>query len=210
MKTKLVYAALGITAAISLSILRSTVGMAGTKALVQDISFASKATKASFNLGEPVQLEFVVTNKGSNPVKVPLEGVESGSLTIHIANEGGEYKRYFGSGWGREKGIAVTLEPGKSHSYHATILWNGKPRVSHLNDETASRVLSGRIATEYAFPGAGTYLIKGVSSISGKENKLGFKPLKIVVSDPVGVDLEVWNRIKGNRDNRPSDAKRRV
>lgn len=198
MKSKIGYLVLSISAALFLSILGVTEGM--TKDENQDLSFAAKTNKEIFTLGEPVRVEFVLTNEGATPVKVPEQGVESGSLKIYIANQDREYKEYFASGWGREMGNAVTLEPGKSHSYYATILWNGKPNVSHLNENAAKQVLAGKITTEYALPTPGVYFIKGVSSISSNENEAGFKPVKVVFNDPTGIELEVWNQIKGNQE----------
>lgn len=163
-----------------------------------NLLFAVRTDKEAVTLGEPIRLEWVLTNNGTEPLRVPAQGVESGSLKIYIAGEDGEYKEYLGSGWGRKRGTSVTLEPGQSQSYFATILWNGKPNVSHLNGAAASQVLAGKITTEYALPKPGVYFIKGVSSISQGNSELGFKPTRIVVNQPTGDDLEVWNQIKGN------------
>ena len=66
--------------------------------------------------------------------------------------------------------------------------------------EAARRVLEGKITTEYALPVAGVYFIKGVSSISSDGDGGSFKPIKVVVNEPEGIDLEVWKQIKGNRE----------
>ncbi|MEP6849543.1 MAG: hypothetical protein ABI999_11855 [Acidobacteriota bacterium] len=174
------------------------IGISSRPVTTRDLSFAVRTDKEAFTLGEPIQIEWVLTNNGTEAIRVPAQGVESGSLKIYIAGEDGEYKEYFGSGWGRKRGTAVTLEPGKSQSYFATILWNGKPDVSHLNETAAIQVLAGKITTEYALPKPGVYFIKGVSSISQGNSEYGFKPTRIVVNQPTGDDLEVWNQIKGN------------
>jgi hypothetical protein len=200
MKNKMIYAVLVASVVISLSILRSTDGMTNKYAINQNLSFAVRTDKTNFTLGEPIKVEFVLTNQGSTSVKVPNEGVESGSLKIYVANEGGEYKRYFASGWGRETGTAITLQPGKSQSYYATILWNGKSKLIHFSEDEMKEALRGRISTEYALPLPGVYFLKGVSSISSGRDEVGFEPLKIIVKEPTGDDLEVWNKIKGNRE----------
>jgi hypothetical protein len=164
------------------------------------LSFTTRTNKETFLLGEPVQADFVITNHGPISYRVPREGVESGSLKIFIAKQGEQFKRYFGAGWGRRRGTSVSLELNQSVNYHATILWNGKPDVSHLNETAANEVLASKISTEYAFPEPGTYFIKAVSSIQQNGSEVEFDPVRITIVNPEGEDLDVWNKIKGNRE----------
>lgn len=165
MKNKMNYL-LSISVILFFIILGVAASITRGKVENQDLSFTVKTNKDNFILGEPIQVEFVVTNDGNKPMSIPKQGVESGSLKIYIAGEEAEYKEYFGSGWGRKMGTTLTLDPGKSHSYYAIILWNGEPNISHLNENAAKQVLAGKITTKYALPVPGVYFIKGVSSIS--------------------------------------------
>lgn len=202
MKNKISYAAPLVVVVLSSAFFLMSFGSTITSGKLEgkDLSFAVTLKKNTFTLGEPIQVEFVLRNTGSEPVKVPGQGVESGSLKIFIAGETGDYKEYFGSGWGRRMGTATTLHPGKTQSYYATILWNGKPNVSHLNERAAEQVLAGKITTEYALPDPGVYFIKGVSSISSTPGEGVFEPIRVVIDEPKGDDLEVWNKIKGDRE----------
>jgi hypothetical protein len=167
---------------------------------VQDLTFKAKTNKETLILGEPVEIEFVFFNTGNNSVIIPSSGVEAGSLQVFIAKPNEEFKEYFASGWGRKRGTQKALEPKQSYSYKSTILWNGKPNVSHLNEDSAKRVLKGKITTEYALPEPGTYLIKGISYVGENAVPIESDPIEIVVNAPVGDDLKVWNQIKGNRE----------
>ena len=193
---------MSVFAALTLCVSWSIIGFTQTKTENTNLSFKGKANKETFVLGEPVTVEFEFTNTGENPVLIGAQGVEVGSLKIFIArSQDGEYKEYFGSGWGRKQGKEILLGPKQSHKYkEATILWNGKPNVSHLNEDAARRVLAGKITTEYAFPDAGVYFIKGLSYFGENATPIESEPLKVVIKEPVGDDLEVWNQIKGNRE----------
>jgi len=198
---KIIYIVMSVFIALLLCVSWTIVGLTQTKTESADVSFKGKANKETFVLGEPITVEFEFINVGENPVVVGSGGVEVGGLKIFIANKNGEYKRYFASGWGRKQGQKITLEPSQSLKYKgATILWNGKPNVSHLNEDAAKRILAGEITTEYALPEPGVYFIKGLSYIGENATPIESEPIKIVVNQPVGDDLEVWNQIKGNKE----------
>ena len=167
-----------------------------------DIILAGTSNKENYIIGEPVTLEFRLSNVGSSTELVPATGVESGALGISISREEkGEYKDYFGSGWGRRQIHYVSLENGQSATFlPATILWNGKPRVSHLNQDAATEFLKGKITTEYAFPEPGVYFIKGCSRFGREAIRIESKPIRIVIAEPAGIDADVWNQIKGNSE----------
>lgn len=198
---KIIYIVMSVFAALVLCVSWSIIGFTQTKTENADLSFKGKANKETFVLGEPITVEFEFTNTGESPVLIGAQGVEVGGLKIFIANKNGEYKEYFASGWGRKQGQKITLEPSQSLKYNgATILWNGKPNVSHLNEDAAKRILAGKITTEYALPEPGVYFIKGLSYIGENATPIESEPIKIVVNQPVGDDLEVWNQIKGNKE----------
>ncbi|MCA1590808.1 MAG: hypothetical protein LC730_04865 [Acidobacteria bacterium] len=167
-----------------------------------DVVLKGKANKSSYLLGEPVTVTFELTNTGPNPETVFSGGVDVGSLKIFVASErDGEYKVYRGRGWGRLRGEKITLEPRQTFKYgSATILWHGKLNVSHLNADSAKQYLDGRITTEYAFPEPGVYFIKGLSCFGESCIDIESEPIKVMVKEPIGDDLEVWNKIRGNRE----------
>jgi hypothetical protein len=202
MKSKKInHIALSVLTALLLCVSWSVVGFTNSQTETQGLSFKAKVGKESYVLGEPIQVEFVFSNEGSTPLAIFGGGVETGALKVFIASsQDGEYKEYFASGWGRKHGVEISIEPKQSYKYQATILWNGKPNVSHLNENAAREVLKGKITTEYALPAPGVYFIKGVSYVSENAKKIESEPAQIVINEPVGDDLKVWNRIKGNRE----------
>lgn len=150
-------------------------------ATAQGLSFKGKSNKETYLLGESVKVEFEFINKDETPIIVSKFGVDSGGLKIFIANENGEYNEYMASTWGRQTGALLSLKPTQSHKFEeVTILWKS-------------------IAKPYAFSEPGIYFIKGVSYIGEDATSIESEPIQIVVNEPIGDDLEVWNRIKGNR-----------
>lgn len=202
MKNKIaIYVATSSFIALMLCVSWVIVGLAQTKTESADVSFKGKASKENFVVGEPIIVGFEFINTGENPAVVGSGGVETGGLKIFIANKTGEYKEYFASGWGRLQGYQINLQPKQTLKYpEATILWNGKPNVSHLNEDAAKRVLAGKITTEYALQEPGVYFIKGVSYVGEEATPIESEPIQIVINEPVGDDLKVWNQIKGNRE----------
>lgn len=202
MKNKRInYVAVSVFVAFLLSISWSILAFTNNKTETQGLSFKGKANKEIFTLGEPVKVVFEFFNEGESPVIISSGGVEVGNLKVFIANKDGEYREYFGSGWGRKRGYKTTLESKQSFKYpEAAILWNGKPNVSHLNEDAAKRALAGKITTEYALPETGIYFIKGLSYFGENSTPIESEPIKIVINEPVGDDLKVWNQIKGNRE----------
>lgn len=166
------------------------------------LSLRGKSNQETYILGEPVTVEFAFVNEGRSTIKVSAFGVETGGLKVFIASERDrEYKEYFGSGWGRKRGNYAILEPRRSLTLTpATILWNGKPNVSHLNEDAAKLTLAGKLTTEYAFDEAGTYFIKGVSYFGGDGSPIESEPVRIQVREPDAANSEVWKKIKGNRE----------
>lgn len=194
-----IYIAMSVSAAIIIFVSWTMIGFTQTQ--TSNLSFKGKANQATYVLGEPISIEFEFTNAGETRQTVVAGGVEVGSLKIFVAGKDGEYKRYVSGSWGRMRGQRITLEPTQSLKYSGiTILWNGKPNVSHLNESTAQQVLAGKITTEYAFPEPGIYFVKGVSTYGENATPIESEPIKIVVTEPTGIDLEVWNQIKGNRE----------
>lgn len=202
MKSKKVnYIGLGIFMALLLCVPMSVVRITKSQTEKQDLTFKTKTDKETYALGEPVKVEFEFFNQGRTPAIISSRGVETGALKVFIANsQDGEYKEYFASGWGRKHGLEINLQPKQSHKYQASVLWNGKPNVSHLNESAAKEFLKGKITTEYALAEPGVYFVKGVTFVGKGRVEVESEPAQIVINEPVGDDLKVWNRIKGNRE----------
>lgn len=177
----------------------------------EGVVFTATSDKNEILLGEVVNLEFEFTNLSPTSVRIPVGGVMAGNIQVLVAKKGGSFRKYFRSDWGRLDGEvnSLTLAPNqrqKVDSSNATILWNGKPDYSHLNAvaaEAASKQ-DNRILTDYAFPEAGTYLVKATSclidELRGCSIPVESEPIEIRVHEPIGEDLEVWNQIRGNRE----------
>ena len=66
------------------------------------------------------------------------------------------------------------------------ILWNGKPQVSHLNEDAAKRLLKGKITTEYALPEPGVYFIKAHCLVRENATAIQSEPAQSVINEPIG------------------------
>ena len=150
--------------------------------------------KQTYVLGELIKLNFELSNEGDKAVRVAYKpDVSTGYLKIWIAFDDREFNLYNNSSWGRMENRGLTLQPGQHFKSQATIFWNSKPQIPRSGE--------GKILTDYAFSKAGIYFIKAVASITGDNPmKIESEPIQIVVNEPVGDDLKVWNQIKENGD----------
>lgn len=149
--------------------------------------------KENYLLGEMVKLRFDLTNKGYDPISLPSPNVMTGYLKVWIAFNGQEFNLYNNSSWGLVEGMSVTIKPSGTTASDATILWNNKPQIPRSGE--------GKILTDYAFPKSGIYQVKAIFVFPNKDSpdtlsKIESEPIKITINDPVGDDLNVWNRIK--------------
>ncbi|MEP6849544.1 MAG: hypothetical protein ABI999_11860 [Acidobacteriota bacterium] len=191
-----------LLATIAVSISWSVVASTGGYSIGEEgLLLQGSSNKASFILGEPVEMYFELNNGSKVSVKVPSGGVEVGSLKVLIAHgDELDFNEYFTSDWGRKVGHWINLEPGAKHSFSKfTILWNGLPNVSHLNEQAAKTALAGKVTTEYAFQEPGIFFVKGISFFGEDSKPIESKPVRIEIKAPEGEDLEVWNAIKGNK-----------
>ena len=159
-------------------------------------------SKDVVQLGETLSIETRITKNASVPIY--LEGDSNYAVAIKIAfKEDKDYKLYV------PKGPLISLDgvympiqinPKETLDNQITVLWNNKPKVSHLNADAAKPYVEGRILTDYAFPEAGTYYIKAVTTVlkDKKPVSVESEPIKIIVEEPQGEDLEVWKKIKDN------------
>ena len=158
----------------------------------QNIILKAEATKESYMLGETVSLNLLLINKSNKPIRVP--SLENGYMHIWIASSDRNFREYRGSRWGLSEG-GKGVKSGETFTSAITLLWNSKP-------PQYSSVSENRLQTEYAFSEAGTYFIKATASIWDNNAKTAIEsePIQIVVKEPIGNDLEVWNLIKNNGD----------
>lgn len=171
------------------------------RALTNEVILEGKTNKETYILGEPVTFQFEFTNKGSEPVSIVANGIDAGTLRVFAAGENGEFKKISGYGWGLGWAHFINLEPGQSHKFEeASVLWNGKPDVSHLSKYAQEQELKGKILTDYIFQEPGVYLVKAITSINKGTAEIESRPIQISVSAPLGDDLKIWNQVKGNRD----------
>ena len=160
-----------------------------------------KSPKSAYILGEVVPFNIELRNEGLSDIHLSGTDAQSGYLKILISNSQAEFKEYTNSAWGNKKQPKKVLEPGQAVMSQATVLSNAKPEISHLNANAAERASKGKIMTGYAFPEAGVYYIKAVLIIPGENLiKIESDPISITINQPVGEDLEVWNKVKNRSD----------
>lgn len=189
-----------------------SVSEAQTDAKVRyELLFEATSKKKSVLLGEPVFVEFELRNVGTTTVAVHQLGVENGILKVYVADADGDFKRFWGYGWGNTMSRMRTLAPGEAQKYkEITILNHGKIETDGLSVSAARAKTEDSVNTEFAFPQPGKYFIKAKSSFADKLPNVGSgalpvqiveietEPIEVVVKEPVGDDRSVWNRIKGN------------
>jgi hypothetical protein len=173
----------------------------------QDIKLLSlqvKSDKQSYLPGEMLTLDFRILNNSSVPVTLPRSvDVRTGYLRVFIAEESGQYDQYIGPRWGMSDVMRrkeVLLAPGESYETSATVLHNKTVETAHLSVTAAAEVAKGRIRTEYVLPKPGMYSIKAALYDDAMMNRIESEPISVLIEEPQGVDLEVWNKIKDDGD----------
>lgn len=171
------------------------------------LSFQVKTNKSLFVLGEPVRLETQIFNDSKNSVKV--QPVIENLFRLFISKDGKTFVNFVTPKSARFDGIINfrTLESGQTSTTNIMILWHGKPDYSGLDDKRKSwyqeRDKNLMIVTDYAFPESGIYFVKFKSNMLnevGEEVSVESEPAQIIINDPTGEDLEVWNKIQGKQE----------
>ena len=118
-------------------------------------------------------------------------------MVVFIAYENELFKRYDHSRLS-ERSIGI-LKAGQVVSSKSGILWNFSPIERSTNWKEMGNT---HILDYYAFPKPGLYYLKAVLGVPSNENpiKVESKPIKIRINEPVGEDLEVWNKIKDKQE----------
>ena len=126
--------------------------------------------------------------------------VESGYVKIFVSPVNQVFRQYINGGV-RTKTAGFVIRGGETVESQATILWNSKPDIKNLSDSAVKIYDDNQLMTNYAFPNTGIYFIKAVLIIPGEpQTKIESELVKIVINEPVGDDLKVWNQIKDNGD----------
>jgi hypothetical protein len=163
-----------------------------------------KADKDSYLPGEVITLNFKILNNSRESVLLSKSAdVQTGQLQVFIADESNQYNQYSGPRWGLVDVIGgryITLSPGESFETTATVLHNRRVETSHLSKNAAAEIKKGRIQTDYVMPQAGMYFIKAVLIDDALASKIESEPVGIVIEEPQGADLEVWNKLKSDGD----------
>lgn len=171
---------------------------------IKRLTLQVKADKETYLPGETITLNFKMLNNSTGPVLLPRNAdVQSGHLQVFVADESSRYSKYVGPRWGLADAIggkAVKLQPGESFETSATVLHNQRVETAHLSEIAAAEIAKGRIQTDYVLPEPGMYFIKAVLVDDHLVNQIESEPVRIIIEEPQGADLEVWNKIKGDGD----------
>ncbi len=166
-----------------------------------DLSLTVTTPKDVFSLGEIVPLKFKFTNETVESIKfTDILDVKDNDIKILISQDGGNYKQYYHSNWGlddRPRGY-ITFKPHESRETSFGMLWNGVPNFVNLDI-----VADKQLINNYAFQTKGIYLIKAKTNIHFSDKEaiwLESSPIQIVVEEPTGDNLTVWNKIKNRGD----------
>lgn len=158
-----------------------------------------RADKRPYVLGDPLELDIEVMNRSAATIQMPGQiDVWVGNIEVFVTDASGEYKQYRGPGWGlRDVADAgtQTLRSGRAANTSATLLYNHGSRVDHLN-AAAQAKLGGRLAEGFAFTRAGIYSVVVVYRGGDRMADVVSEPVQIVMTEPKGDDLQVWNRLR--------------
>jgi hypothetical protein len=155
------------------------------------------SSKDSYLLGETVFFDFEVKNNSSADIRVKGLDLDSRYITLYISFEGKTYKQYKHSRIKDQKG--GLFKAGQIKKSRSGVLWNLSPVETSANWKEKAET---EILTYYAFPQPGIYFVKAVLQIPSNENpiKIESKPIQIIINEPTGEDLNVWNLIKDRSD----------
>ncbi len=154
------------------------------------------AEQERYALGEILELDFELKNVSDELLEIGKPSVYTGSLQLWLSEDGVNFREYKGPRWsmlnaGRNR---MKLAAGETLHAKATLLYNDRFPTEHLNELYAAKYRRERIDTEFAATSAGRYWLKAVFK-DGK-TEIESEPLAIDIAEPVGLDTEVWERIK--------------
>jgi len=153
-------------------------------------------------LGQPVELQLIVTNQSSTVVKTSLElDPEFGDVSVFVSTDGSHFRQYLGPDWGTvDISRVTTLPPGASKHATISVLWN--------NDLYRKSDATGQFL---GFSGAGTYSVK--AKVLTGLGPIESNSINVALLSPTGVDEDVWEAIRNNsrlarfiQDPKPGEA----
>jgi hypothetical protein len=167
--------------------------------LTPTVQIDLSASKDTFLLGETVFLDFEIKNNSALDVKVRGLNLDSRYIALYVASDGKTYKKYNHSRISH--GSGGVLKAGAVAKSRSGILWNFSP-IETSTSNSLDALGKTEILTPFAFPSAGSYSLKAVLTIPDelRSFRIESEPIQITISRPVGIDLEVWNKIKDNGD----------
>jgi hypothetical protein len=152
--------------------------------------------------GQVITVNFKILNNTNQTLMLdPGANVKTGRLQVFVSDGNDEFLQYTGPRWGLLDGIAkgsIEVQPQKFVETSATVLHNRVVATYHLNKHAAKELTKGRIDTEYAFPRPGVYYIKAKLFDRGYVSHIESEPVKILIDEPQGPDLDIWNTLKTN------------
>lgn len=157
--------------------------------------------KPEYILGEKIQLNTEVFNESSQDILSTDSLAKSCAyLYIYVSKDNKTYKEYFGPEFQIEGcEINLLLKFGESYKTQTFLLWNGVPEFNQIYEPTKNlRTIPG-----FAIRQTGVYFIKAVLKFSeeAKLENIESEPIQVVVNEPTGDELEIWNRIKDKGEN---------
>jgi hypothetical protein len=174
----------------------------------QILEFNIIPSKSSYEIGEVKTFSFEITNKSGDSVHL-LNNLDPnvGYLEVFISKKGeSEFKKYVGP-WDKEEpsNRILILKLNDRVKNTVTIFFNAKPGNLHSSSEEVRKYATeGKILSDYAFPEAGIYYLKAIYHISLVKQRerllIESEPIEIKVEEPGAEDLQVWNKVKDNRN----------
>ena len=85
-------------------------------------------------------------------------------------------------------------------------MWNRKQDVAHFNELSSKSATKDKRLTDYAFPKAGTYFIKGILRLTknGAQaiTEIESEPIQITIVEPIALDLigSEWSNRGSDKD----------
>lgn len=172
-----------------------------------NLIFRLKTQKNHFKLGEPVQFETELVNNGGEPIKV--QRVNPELFRMFVSNDKENFVAFVPQKSDRFCGKQnyFSLKSEENSKTFVTVLWQGKPDYSKLDSKRVKwyeeNDRKNKIITDFVFHKSGIYYVKFKSKYldaSGNEIEIDSDISEILISDPVGEDLEVWKKIEGRGD----------
>ncbi|WP_287130846.1 IPT/TIG domain-containing protein [Candidatus Cyanaurora vandensis] len=158
------------------------------------LSLELKLDKASYLPGEQVKLVFQVVNTSDASAVLERPSTKVGTLGIHIIDTMNVEKKYTGPSWGiMGSGSFSIAEPGKSVSYESVMLCNHRSDA-YIDDR---KFMREGLESGFPFLRVGTYYVVARYG-SSYSNYIESEPVRVVIKQPIGADLIVWNTIKSN------------